>query len=45
VYRVFFRSELNLSQAIASVESEPEHIPEVQEFIDFVKTSPRGVSF
>jgi UDP-N-acetylglucosamine acyltransferase len=42
-YRLFFRSELNLSQAIQRAEAELEPIPEVQEFIRFVSETNRGV--
>ncbi len=42
-YRLFFRSELNVSQALARAESELEGFPEVRQFIEFVDTSRRGV--
>jgi len=42
-YRLFFRSELNLSQAIQRAEVELEMYPEVKELIRFVEGSARGV--
>ena len=42
-YRLFFRSELNLSQAIQRAEVELEMYPEVEELIRFVEASGRGV--
>ena len=42
-YRLFFRSDLNLSQAMQRAESELALFPEVRELIDFVEGSERGV--
>ena len=42
-YRLFFRSELNLSQALQRAESELQPLPEVQEFVRFVSETNRGV--
>jgi UDP-N-acetylglucosamine acyltransferase len=42
-YRLFFKSELNVSQAKARAESELRHIPEVAEFLRFFERSDRGV--
>lgn len=42
-YRLFFRSELNVSQALARAESELTQFPEVKEFREFVEASQRGV--
>src|SRR5687768_16394917 len=42
-YRLFFKSELNVSQAKARAESELRHIPEVEEFLRFFERSDRGV--
>jgi UDP-N-acetylglucosamine acyltransferase len=42
-YRLFFRSELNLSQAIHRAEGELQPLPEVQEFVRFVSDTNRGV--
>ena len=42
-YRLFFRSDLNVSQAIERAQSELEVFPEVKELIRFVEASERGV--
>ncbi|MEO5589719.1 MAG: acyl-ACP--UDP-N-acetylglucosamine O-acyltransferase [Gemmatimonadaceae bacterium] len=42
-YRLFFRSDLNLSQARQRAETELELFPEVRELIQFVEDSGRGV--
>jgi UDP-N-acetylglucosamine acyltransferase len=42
-YRLFFRSDLNLSQAMQRAETELEMFPEVRELIGFVEASGRGV--
>jgi len=42
-YRLFFRSDLNLSQAIERANSELERFPEVVELMRFVEESERGV--
>lgn len=42
-YRLFFRSEMNVSQAMQAAESELEMYPEVQELMRFVEASGRGV--
>lgn len=43
-YRLFFRSDLNLSQAMQRAETELEKYPEVLELIRFVEASDRGVA-
>ncbi len=43
-YRLFFRSELNMSQALERARSELEMLPEITHFLDFVETSQRGVA-
>lgn len=43
-YRLFFRSELNVSQAKARAESELELFPEVREFLRFLDNTERGVA-
>jgi UDP-N-acetylglucosamine acyltransferase len=43
VYRLFFNSELNLSQAAERVRLEIPELPEVREFLDFVARSNRGI--
>jgi UDP-N-acetylglucosamine acyltransferase len=42
-YRLLFRSDLNLTQAIGRAQSELEPLPEVKELIGFVEASDRGV--
>jgi UDP-N-acetylglucosamine acyltransferase len=42
-YRLLFRSDLNVSQAIERAQTELEPLPEVQELIRFVEASERGV--
>jgi UDP-N-acetylglucosamine acyltransferase len=42
-YRLFFRSELNVSQAIERAQQELTMYPEVQHFLSFVDASGRGV--
>jgi len=42
-YRLFFKSELNVSQARERAESELRKIPEVEEFLRFFERSDRGV--
>jgi UDP-N-acetylglucosamine acyltransferase len=42
-YRLFFRSELNVSQARAKAETELHDYPEVQEFLRFLTATDRGV--
>jgi UDP-N-acetylglucosamine acyltransferase len=41
-YRLFFKSELNVSQARERAETELRHIPEVLEFLKFFERSERG---
>jgi UDP-N-acetylglucosamine acyltransferase len=42
-YRLLFRSDLNITQAIERAQNEIEQLPEVQELIQFVEASERGV--
>jgi UDP-N-acetylglucosamine acyltransferase len=42
-YRLLFRSKLRLEEALARVEAELGHVPEVRYFVEFVRTSERGV--
>lgn len=41
-YRLFFRSELNVSQALEKA-AELQPLPEVKDFVDFVTASGRGI--
>jgi UDP-N-acetylglucosamine acyltransferase len=43
-YRLFFRSELNVSQAIEQVNAEVEPLPEVRQLVEFLEQSQRGVA-
>ena len=43
-YRLFFRSELNTSQALERARSELVMYPEIEHFVGFVATSQRGVA-
>jgi UDP-N-acetylglucosamine acyltransferase len=42
-YRLFFRSELNVSQALERARSELEMFPDVEHFLHFFEESERGV--
>jgi len=42
-YRLVFRSDLNVTQALEQVQNEVEALPEVRELIRFVEASERGV--
>ena len=42
-YRMFFRSELNIAQALETARKELSMGPEVQAFVDFVEDSQRGI--
>jgi UDP-N-acetylglucosamine acyltransferase len=42
-YRMFFRSELNIAQALETARRELAMGPEVQAFVDFVEDSQRGI--
>jgi UDP-N-acetylglucosamine acyltransferase len=43
-YRLFFRSELNVTQAIERVNAEVEPLPEVRQLVQFLEQSERGVA-
>jgi UDP-N-acetylglucosamine acyltransferase len=43
-YMTLFRSKLRLSEALERVEAELGHVDEVRYFLDFVRTSKRGVT-
>ncbi len=42
-YRLFFRSELNIAQALEQARAELSMSPEVKAFVDFVDDSQRGI--
>jgi UDP-N-acetylglucosamine acyltransferase len=41
-YRLFFRSELNVSQAMTRARTELQQIPEIEHFLSFLEASERG---
>ena len=43
-YRIVFRIGLTVQQAVEKVESEVEPIPEVHNFMNFIRNSSRGVT-
>jgi UDP-N-acetylglucosamine acyltransferase len=43
VYKILFKSNLNTSQAVARIRETVEIIPEVQNILDFIKASGRGL--
>ena len=44
-YRLLFRSDLNVSQALERAHSEMQQLPEVRHVLEFVEQSQRGVGF
>lgn len=44
-YRLVFRSELNVSQALTRARAELKAFPEVVAFLDFIEESERGIGF
>jgi len=42
-YRVLLQSRLNASEAVARLEAEGPHTPEVRTIVEFIRSSPRGV--
>jgi UDP-N-acetylglucosamine acyltransferase len=42
-YRIVFRSSMLLSAAIQKVEQEVEDLPEIRQFLDFIRKSERGI--
>lgn len=43
IYRVIYQSGLNFSDAIKKIEQEFERTPEMENIVEFVKSSPRGI--
>ena len=43
-YRIFFRIGITLNEAIERVQAEVDHLPEVVHFINFIKSSQRGIT-
>jgi UDP-N-acetylglucosamine acyltransferase len=44
VYRIFFRIGITLNEAIERALAEVDHLPEVINFINFIKSSQRGIT-
>lgn len=44
-YRLVFRSELNVSQALSRARAELQPLPEVSAFLTFIEESERGIGF
>jgi UDP-N-acetylglucosamine acyltransferase len=44
-YRLLFRSDLNVSQALERARAELQPLPEVQHFLQFIEDSQRGIGF
>lgn len=42
-YRILYRSNLNVSQAVDQITRELEHTPEIQALLDFIASSKRGI--
>jgi len=42
-YRIIYREKLNLTQALQVINTETEITPEVQDILDFIKRSERGL--
>ncbi len=42
-YRILYRSQLNVSQALSKIARELKPYPEVHEFVEFVRSSERGI--
>jgi len=42
-YRIIYRTELNITQALEKIAQEIEQFPEIQEILEFFRTSKRGV--
>lgn len=42
-YRLFFRSDMNVTQAIAKAATDLRPLPEVQAFVSFIEESARGI--
>jgi len=42
-YRIVFRSKLLLADAIRKVEQEVMDLPEIRQFLDFIRKSERGI--
>ena len=43
-YRLLYRSDMNVSQALPLIEEQIEPYPEIKEIVDFIRSSKRGVA-
>ena len=43
-YKIFFREELSIPNALAKIETEVPSLPEVQHLVQFIRSSERGVT-
>jgi UDP-N-acetylglucosamine acyltransferase len=43
IYKIFFRSGINMSEALNKIKEELPDLPEVREFVEFVEKSERGI--
>ena len=43
-YKIFFREELSIPNALAKIEKEVPPLPEVQHLVQFIRTSERGIT-
>ena len=43
-YKIFFREELSIPNALAKIEKEVPLLPEVQHLVQFIRTSERGIT-
>ena len=43
-YKIFFREELSIPNALAKIEKDVPPLPEVQHLVQFIRTSERGVT-
>jgi UDP-N-acetylglucosamine acyltransferase len=44
-YRLLFRSEMNVGQALERARGEIDQTPEVRHFLEFIEQSQRGIGF
>jgi UDP-N-acetylglucosamine acyltransferase len=44
LFKIYFKSDLSVPNALAKIEAEVEQISEVKEFVEFVRASKRGVA-
>ena len=43
-YKIFFREELSIPNALAKIEKEVPPLPEIQHLVQFIRTSERGIT-